>query len=310
MDFTREPIIESIVTPKEGHKLVIRSSKVLGQEEYFVDAVEIVSFGRSHFFRCLEKPKPFLVPVSDYEVLEVREARMVLKSPVPDRSIKIGGGREGMGKGAREEKAEPAYAEKGASVQAEETHHAEAASGEVRVEKKRDRRKNGRRRRGSKEEMEHPIPPVPQLEDGKVTIEAPEYPVENDLVPPVVPLSPNMLSSLLQPPPTLISETINRYRENAQFKNVFFMEDEEGYKPHDKVQDLLNEDDAGFETHLKEPSFDPETDKHSEAEPYLEPPKEEGYIPDEIMPLFVPDENEEDSKKSESPVKGPGIVEE
>jgi len=309
VDFTREPIIESIVTPKEGHKLVIRSSKGVGQEEYFVDAVEIVSFGHSHFFRCLEKPKPFLVPVSDYEVLEVREARMVLKSPVPDRSIKIGGGREGMGKGAREEKAEPAYAEKGASVQAEEPQYAEAASGEVRVDKKRDRRKNARRRRGSKEEMEQPTPPLPQLEEeGKVKIMPPEPRLEQDLVPPVVPLSPNMLSSLLQPPPTLISETINRYRENEQFKNVFFLEeDEEGYKPHDKVQELLNEDEESFETYLQEPSFEPPSEK---VETYQELPMEEGYIPDEIMPLFAPEEPEEESKKSETPTKGPGIVEE
>ncbi len=79
MDFTREPIIETIITPKEGYKLVIRSSKGVGQEEYFVDAVEVVAFGRAFFFRSLEKPKAFLVPISDYEVLEVREARMVLK---------------------------------------------------------------------------------------------------------------------------------------------------------------------------------------------------------------------------------------
>ena len=39
MDFTREPIIETIVTPREGHKLVVRNSKVQGMEEYFVDAV-------------------------------------------------------------------------------------------------------------------------------------------------------------------------------------------------------------------------------------------------------------------------------
>ena len=78
MDFTREPIIETIITPKEGYKLVIRSSTSAGQEEYFVDAVEIVAFGHALFFRSLERPKAFLVPVSDYEVLEVREANFDL----------------------------------------------------------------------------------------------------------------------------------------------------------------------------------------------------------------------------------------
>lgn len=95
MDFTREPIIETIITPKDGCKLVIRSSKSGGQEEFFVDAIEVVSFGSSFFYRSLERPKAFLVPASDYEVLEVREARMVLKNVATDRSaIKIGGGRE------------------------------------------------------------------------------------------------------------------------------------------------------------------------------------------------------------------------
>lgn len=50
MDFTREPIIETVITPKEGCKLVVRSSKTVGQEEYFVDAVEVVTFGNAIFF--------------------------------------------------------------------------------------------------------------------------------------------------------------------------------------------------------------------------------------------------------------------
>lgn len=95
MDFTREPIIETIITPKDGCKLVIRSSKNGGQEEFFVDAIEVVSFGSSFFYRSLDRPKAFLVPANDYEVLEVREARMVLKNVAADRSaIKIGGGKE------------------------------------------------------------------------------------------------------------------------------------------------------------------------------------------------------------------------
>ncbi len=62
MDFTREPIIETVITPKEGFKLAIRSSKNTSHEEYFVDAVEVVSFGTSLFFRCLERPKAFMSP--------------------------------------------------------------------------------------------------------------------------------------------------------------------------------------------------------------------------------------------------------
>ncbi len=94
MNFTREPIIETVITPREGMKLLVRNSKGGAQEDYFVDAVEVVSFGHSFFFRSLERPKSFLVPVGDYEVIELKEMKMALKNAAPERSIKIGGGRE------------------------------------------------------------------------------------------------------------------------------------------------------------------------------------------------------------------------
>jgi hypothetical protein len=57
MDFTRAPIIESIITPKEGCKLAIRSTKTGGQEEYLVGVVEIVSFSGVTFFRSTDHDK-------------------------------------------------------------------------------------------------------------------------------------------------------------------------------------------------------------------------------------------------------------
>ncbi|NGX37653.1 MAG: hypothetical protein K1000chlam2_00811 [Chlamydiae bacterium] len=128
MNFTREPIIETIITPKEGHKLIVRNSKGSGQEEYVVDAIEVVSFGHSFFFRSLERPKSFLVPVSDYEVVEAKETRVVLKNASFERAIKIGGGR-------KEKVAEP--------------EAQEPAAVEQRLEKKRERRRYRRRRGGS-----------------------------------------------------------------------------------------------------------------------------------------------------------------
>lgn len=92
MHFTREPIIQTVITPKDGCKLVVRNSKGTDQDEYLVDAVEVVSFGHAQFFRSMEKPKSFLVPVSDYEVFELKETRMVLKNIHTEKSIKIGGG--------------------------------------------------------------------------------------------------------------------------------------------------------------------------------------------------------------------------
>lgn len=81
MDFTREPIVETVISARDGHRIVVRSSKNPGQEEFFVDALEIVTFHSGCFYRCLERPRAFLVPVSDYEVLEVREPRLPLKTP-------------------------------------------------------------------------------------------------------------------------------------------------------------------------------------------------------------------------------------
>ncbi len=90
MDFTREPVVETVITPKEGYKLIIRSSHAAKGDEYAVDAIEVIAFGHSYFFRSLEKPKAFLLPLAEYEVLEVKEARPVLKKPVVDKPIKIG----------------------------------------------------------------------------------------------------------------------------------------------------------------------------------------------------------------------------
>jgi len=93
VNYTREPIIESIITPKEGCKLVVRNSKGGASEEYFVESLEIVSFGNAIFFRSTERPKSFLVPVTDFEVIELKETKMVLKTANIEKSIKIGGGK-------------------------------------------------------------------------------------------------------------------------------------------------------------------------------------------------------------------------
>lgn len=193
MNFTREPIIETIITPKEGCKLVVRSSKAEGQEEYMVDAVEVVSFGQSLFFRSLEKPKAFLVPVSDYEVVEAKESRVVLKSAQFDRTIKIGGGREGSIRRESQEEGEslpPALEEETAQ---------EASSGEPSFNRKRDRGRH-RRRRAS---------------EGREEMRARSAPQEPSQQP--APASQEMTAApfthLIPPPTTLISETIGRYKE-------------------------------------------------------------------------------------------------
>lgn len=226
MDFTREPVIETVVTPKEGCKLVIRNSKGSGQEEYFVDAVEIITFGQAIFFRSLERPKPFIVPASDYEVLEVREARIVLKNVGMERSIKIGGGREGNMRAPKEveekvEVQEPAQSSADAGPRAD-------ARPELRNDRKRDRRRQSKRRRDV----------VDQSIEGEESSnsEKGSNGERIELAPPHLNESgestghPNngaLLASLLAPPP-LISETIGRYKE--KFKDAFYTKEEQESK--------------------------------------------------------------------------------
>ncbi len=218
MDFTREPIIETVITPKDGCKLVVRSSKGTGQEEYFVDAVEVVSFGHSFFFRSLERPKMFFVPATDYEILEVREARMVLKNVGIDRPIKIGGGREAQlrsqsQKEASVEKAEMAPAAVESKLDVVEPVGEKPA--EVQ-DKKRDRRRHSRRRREKESATEAP---QAQTEDKSLNLaeRAPPQPI----------MTTTVLSSLLPPPSALISETIGRYKDNILFKDAFYTKEEQ-----------------------------------------------------------------------------------
>ncbi len=225
MDFTREPIIETVITPRDGHKLVIRSSKSAAQEEYFVDAVEIVSFGSSLFFRALERPKSFLLPVSDYEVLEVREARMVLKNVGLDRSIKIGGGREANVRQTREPALEKVAAVESEVAEEKEETTEDAAQPaaeqrqEGRFDKKRDRRRNYRRRRGSRDEKDE----SKEDTNGEAKSEDADGEKNGSSEANAEGEKPT-LTTLLPPPPTLISETIARYRE--EFKNAFYSKEE------------------------------------------------------------------------------------
>ena len=167
MNFTREPILESVITPREGCKLVVRNSKSAGQEEYFVDAVEIVSFGGAHFFRSLERPKSFLVPISDYEVLETRETRVMLK----------------------------------AATYGEKTQRGPVEEETPKAEKKKTRRTRRRKTKEAKEEAKEEAPKEEAVK-GEATAPA------EDKVP----------SSILPPPPTLISESIGRYKEMLEME--------------------------------------------------------------------------------------------
>ncbi len=108
MNFTREPIIETIITPKSGYRLVVRNTKSEKTEEFSVDALEVVTFGKSYFYRSLERPRAFLLPVSDYEVLEAKEVRLSLKKATVEKSIKISGRKTTKLRSSNDEEEKPA----------------------------------------------------------------------------------------------------------------------------------------------------------------------------------------------------------
>lgn len=202
MNFTREPIIETVIIPREGCRLVLRSSRHESQEEFTVDAVEIVSFGHALFFRSLEKPRPFLVPVADYEVVEAKESRVVLKNAPMERTIKIGGGREGsLRKEEEEDQALPIGLE-------EEVADESPGPQQPSHDKKRDRggRRNRRRRAvEEREEMRH-----------RVEEQTSQIPQDFKPAPPKEAQPPKEappFTHLIPPPTTLISHNIQKYKD-------------------------------------------------------------------------------------------------
>jgi hypothetical protein len=229
VNFTREPIIETVITPREGCTLVVRNSKGNGQEDYFVDAVEVVSFGHSFFFRSQERPKSFLVPVSDYEILELKETRMVLKNVSSDRSIKIGGGREAAPPRAREEQPPQDVAL---------TESRPAPAPEQRPAGKRDnKRRRGRRGRdrpesqepypkndsysgssGPREQQQEPRGDMRQRERERYSPSEEHQQSDERDAPsassgaPEEPKAPSFISKLFPPPTTLIRENLSRYK--------------------------------------------------------------------------------------------------
>ena len=185
MDFTREPLVETVITPKEGFKLVIRASSGNSDEEYSVGAVEVVAFGNCFFFRSLEKPKAFLLPMTEYEVVEARETRTVLKKPQIDKSIKIGGGKKAAPKAEKKKE--------------------EAPKDEPKREKKRTRK-----RRPSKAEKEETV----------VAMEGEVVATPTEKGEPSVPRR-----TLLPPPTSLISDQIDRYKNYLVEQGALVPED-------------------------------------------------------------------------------------
>jgi hypothetical protein len=255
VNFTREPIIETVIMPREGCKLLVRNSKGGGLEEYYVDSIEVVSFGRSFFFRSQERLKSFLVPVSDYEVLEQKETRMSLKNAPPERSIKIGGGREGQVRPPREALPESE------SYEPQEREHLEPQRPPMDQGRKRDKRRRGRRGGGGHSEGSMQMREQPPLEERypkpgpSETQGAPFEPAAHIEARSDEHKAPSFISKLFPPPPTLIKDSLSRYKTAEPLEG-----EAEGQKE-EKLEDLFFE-----------PPLSPDKSDSNEEE---EPPFEE-----------------------------------
>lgn len=241
MHFTREPIIETVITARDGYKLTVRSTKRGAEhEEYTVEAVEIVCFGNAQFFRSLEKPRPFLLPVSDFEILETKETRVLLKGVSLEKSIKIGGGREAQIRTAKEPPAER-------EPQSSASEEGAGESGGSSQDARRKDRKRHRRRRANEErsemkewsEKKKTETPPPSKEETREASSG-ELPA---------PAPSPLLGTLIPPPTTLISESLARYKETLILESP--VPDEHVNEPRkEKSKDKTQEEATSVVPHM------------------------------------------------------------
>ncbi len=277
-------MIETVITPREGCKLVIRSSKGNGQEEFYVDSIEVVSFGNSIFYRSSERPKSFLLPVSDYEVLELKETRMALKSTGVERSIKIGSSPSPRPEklSAPIEAQEPSLpAQEKAPSQGGMDQHSQGGGG-----RKRDKRRSRRRGRGmdGKDEMMErgPQAKAPSHEESSPTPEAGPQ---------------TMISRLFPPPPTLIKEKLNRYKDTAVLEANLISEGEKLSSPAPDVMEFGK--DQGFfrGEDSKEESLPEDLEPHRRGprdEPVYDPESYEEEHPTTKIDEEIPEQDKDE----------------
>jgi hypothetical protein len=201
MNFTREPILETIISAKEGFKLKIKSTKNEGGTEFLVDAVEVVCLGTTFFYRSGEPSHTFFIPAQDFEICQVREARLLLKTPT-EKAIKIAGGAEGgeKSKEHNQQNSKP-HKEKVQEKKVEQNKqepNKQEPKGEANVQKKHQEQKEVKQKQ---EKKPHPI--HHQKKSIQTNADAEIAPKE---------AAPSIFSHLLTPPEALISESIHKYQ--------------------------------------------------------------------------------------------------
>jgi len=295
VDFTREPIIETIITPREGYRLVVRSSKTLQQEEHFVEAVEMVSFGGACFFRSLS-PRPFIVPCGDYEIIELRQSRMMLKTPSYEGQGRASGParqrtyrepvlrERDMGESEKEEILNLLEKEE-VPMPERPLREERVVAAEARADKRKDRRRGLRRKRDVQEEsvqgenmqgsdmrgsdMQGEIRQELVMQEPVQGVSRPEGYVETAVISGAEGVQPLQQPSstpraVLPPPTTLIRDELQKLRESDTYRGAFFLREEKG-------GGLDDDNDASLEpivSHETIPSK-PEEASSSEEEHFL-----------------------------------------
>ncbi len=202
MNFTREPILETIISAKEGFKLKLKSTKSENSPEYLVDAVEVVSFGQTFFYRSAEPAHTFFVPAQDFEIVQERQARLMLKTPT-EKSIKIAGGdmtknnpsengenkKKGKSKNKPPQKKVEEVVAEDAPIKVEEP----SAPGEKKHFKEKHQKRHHEKHNNNKPFNKNEKPPV-QAEGGSIP-------------------QSSIFSHLLRPPEALISDNIQKYQK-------------------------------------------------------------------------------------------------
>lgn len=206
MNFTREPILETIIAAKEGFKLRLKSTKHAEAQEYLVDAVEVVSFGTTFFYRSGEPAHTFFVPSQDFEIVQVRQARLMLKTPT-DKAVKIAGGAEASKKPGSEKPKKKQRSSKEKDVVADKPKNEEktetVAKEEVKTAEQTD--KKPAKGRNTKKAGER-----------KTTTRAKKRVSETEAID--QPVQASMFSHLLRPPEALISDNIKKYQDMMEAK--------------------------------------------------------------------------------------------
>lgn len=212
MHFTREPIIESILSARDGYKLVLKNSKTPSSSEISSEVIEIVSFSGTVFYRSQDRSRNFLLPATDFEIVEVKDSRLVLKNISLDKSSKLPNPpREQISDESADEGQED-QSSSDQDIQAQQT--SVSASQNSRLERRRERRRNRRRRhneeKNADEKRESASDTPSELENHEEVALQSETSDEGSStsMPMLIPTL-----NLIPPPTTLISQTLARYKE-------------------------------------------------------------------------------------------------